>query len=231
VNLICGDCLEVLKTIPSESVDCLVTDPPYRTITGGDSGNRPKGMLKGNKDIFIHQNDIDIGDWFPLVYRVLKEGTHAYVFTNFLNLSEMLVVAKEFGFGLHNLLCWEKNNKTPSQYYMKNCEYVLFLRKGRAKYINNIGSSFTVHKFNNILGNKTHPCEKPTELLKFYISNSTKEGDTVLDPFMGTASCGVACMELKRDFIGIEKDCEYFKIAERRISEERNKIRQGELGL
>lgn len=102
---------------------------------------------------------------------------------------------------------------------MKNCEYVLFLRKGKAKYINNI-SSKTVHKFNNIKGSKLHPTEKPIDLLEFYISNSSQEDDIVLDPFMGSGSTGVACKNLSRQFIGIEIDEKYFKIANKRILDE-----------
>lgn len=217
-RLMLGDCIEIMKKMESCSIDLVCTDPPYRTVTGGDNGNRPKGMLSGNKKLFEHQNDVSIKDWMPEIYRILKDGSHAYVFTNFLNLCEMMEEARNVGFGLHNLLVWEKNNKTPSQFYMKNCEYILFLRKGKAKYINNIGKSDTVHKFNNIIGTKTHPCEKPVDLLKFYICNSTKEGDMVADPFMGTGSCGVACNEARRDFLGIEKDESFYRVAEQKIN-------------
>lgn len=134
-----------------------------------------------------------------------------------MNMREMLNAAYDAGFKLHNILVWEKNNCTPSQFYMKNCEYILFLRKGKAKWINNIGSSKTVHHFDNIIGNKQHPTEKPVDLMKFYIENSTNLGDIVLDPFMGSGSTGIACVETGRDFIGIELDSEYFSTAQKRI--------------
>lgn len=219
IRLVHNDCLKVMDALPENCVDLILTDPPYKTIRGGDSGNRPKGMLSGNRKLFEHQTDINISEWMPKLYRVLKEGSHAYIFTNSLNLTEMLVESEKVGFKLHNVLVWEKNNCTPSQFYMKNCEYVLFLRKGKAKWINDIGGSKTVHKFNNIIGNKTHPCEKPVDLLEFYIKNSTKENDLVLDPFMGTGSCGVACKNSNRKFIGIEKDEQYFNVAKKRIEE------------
>ena len=69
----------------------------------------------------------------------------------------------------------------------------------------------------NIIGNKLHPTEKPIELMKVLISNSSEQNDVVLDPFMGTGSCGVACKELRRDFIGVEIDKKYFDIAKERI--------------
>ena len=127
------------------------------------------------------------------------------------------------GFKHINLLVWEKNNCTPSQFYMKNCEYTLLLRKGASKYINDIGGSKTVHKFNNIIGNKIHPTEKPVELMEFYLKNSSNIGDNVLDMFMGSGSTGIACANNNRNFIGIEIIEEYFNIAEQRIHEAINK--------
>ena len=201
--------------------DLLVTDPPYKTITGGDqngaNSERPKGMLKGNRKLFSHQNNIKPADWMKRVYDCLKEESHAYIFTNTLNLTDMIIEAQKAGFKLHNLLVWEKNNCTPSQYYMKNCEYVLFLRKGKAKWINDIGGSKTVHQFNNIIGNKQHPCEKPVDLLEFYIRNSSKEGDVVFDPFAGSGTTGLAAMRSGRNFVGIELDTVYCDIAKKRI--------------
>lgn len=197
--------------------DLLLTDPPYRTITGGDSDGknsvRPKGMLRGNRKLFAHQSELKPSEWMPKVYNALKDGAQAYIFTNALNLEEMLVSARNAGFKLHNVLVWEKNNCTPSQYYMKNCEYVLFLRKGKAKYINNIGSSKTVHKFANVRG-KRHPCEKPVDLLRFYIENSTQMGDIVLDPFAGCGSTMDAALSCGRNFIGFEINPEWVQKSE-----------------
>lgn len=221
-KIINGDSIESMKLLPSEIFDLVVTDPPYKTITGGDSNGknseRPKGMLSGNRKLFKHQN-IKISDWMSELYRVLKENTHCYIFTNSLNLTEMLNESQKVGFKLHNLLVWEKNNCTPSQYYMKNCEYVLFLRKGKAKWINDIGGSKTVHQFNNIIGNKTHPCEKPIDLLKFYIANSSNKNDVVFDPFVGTGSTLVAAKELNRMYFGYELEEQYYDIACKRVGD------------
>ena len=156
--------------------------------------------------------DIKKSDFFQL-YQVGRFRS------NTINLENYLRICREVGFGLHNLLCWEKNNCTPSQYYMKNCEYVLFLRKGKAKWINDIGGSKTVHQFNNIIGKKTHPCEKPVDLLKFYIANSSNEGDIVFDPFSGTGSTLVAAKELNRQWLGYEIDGEYYNIALNKLTE------------
>lgn len=220
IDLKCGDCLELMKDISTESVDLVVIDPPYKCISGGRPHleNQPSGILSKNDGKIFKYNDIKPEEWFPEIYRVLKEGTQCYVMTNTINLENYLTLARKVGFGLHSVLVWEKNNVTPSRWYMKNGEYTLFLRKGKAKTINNVGSKM-VHKFDNIIGNKKHPTEKPVELMELYVSNSTKEGDIVLDCFMGSGSTGVACKNLNRSFIGFEIDENYFNIAKERIGE------------
>lgn len=218
IKLFNDDCLNVLKNIPDNSIDLIVSDPPYRVISGGKPHKKgqPSGMLSKNDGKIFEHNDINPEIWIPEAYRVLKEGGQCYIMINVLNMENYLRICRETGFGLHNILSWRKLNVTPSRWYMKNCEFTLFLRKGKAKSINNKGSKM-IHTFKNIIGNKKHPCQKPVELMKYYISNSSDEGDTVLDPFMGVGSTGVAAKELHRDFIGIEIDKEYYDIAEKDI--------------
>lgn len=222
-SLLFGDCLERMKEIPEGSVDLCVSDIPYK-LTGGGKGDgvnskRPKGILSDNSQLMKVPN---FEDWLPELYRVMKNGTHIYLMCNFKNLNDLMNKTNKVGFKHINLLVWEKNNCTPSQFYMKNCEYTLLLRKGGSKYINNIGDSKTVHKFNNILGNKVHPTEKPVDLMKFYIENSSKDGDVVLDMFMGSGSTGVACLNTNRKFIGVEMDEHYFNIGVNRILSNKN---------
>lgn len=218
INLMHGDCLELMKDIPDGSVDLILTDPPYSVVTGGgkkNGDNRPSGILYKNNQLM--NNIPNFKDWIDDAYRVLKNSCHAYVMTNSINLSKIIDCAEKSGFKLVNILVWEKNNCTPSQYYMKNCEYTLLFRKGGKRYINNIGLSKTVHRFNNIIGNKAHPTEKPIDLMEFYVRNSSNEGEMVLDMFMGSGSTGVACVNTNRNFIGIELDEKYFEIAKNRI--------------
>ena len=220
IKLLNGDCLERMKEIPDGSVDLCVSDIPYK-LTGGGKGDganskRPKGILADNSQLMKVPK---FEDWLPELYRVMKSGTHLYLMCNFKNLNDLMNKSLAVGFKHINLLVWEKNNCTPSQFYMKNCEYTLLLRKGKSKYINNIGESKTVHKFNNIIGNKVHPTEKPEELMKFYVENSSNVGDTVLDMFMGSGSTGVACVNTNRKFIGVEMNEEYFDIGVKTMRE------------
>ena len=217
VKLYNDDCLNVLKDVDDNSIDLVVTDPPYEVITGGRNGGvkgKPSGILTENKQLMKSIPKVDL--WLSECFRVMKDGTHIYIMTNTLNLTNYLNIINDVGFKLHNLLVWNKNNTTPNRWYMKNCEYVIFARKGFAKSINN-PSSQTVHNFDNIIGNKQHPTEKPVDLMKLYVENSSQVGGTVLDPFMGSGSTGVACKELNRNFIGVELDKQYFDIATKRI--------------
>lgn len=167
--------------------------------------------------LFKH-NDIKFEDWLPEVYRVLKQDTHCYIMINPRNLAELQTKAEKAGFKFQQILIWVKNNSTPNRYYLNSYEMILMLRKGKAKNINHMGTK-NILQINNIIGNKKHPTEKPVELMEILIDNSTGVRDVVLDPFMGSGSTGVACKKLGRDFIGMEIDEKYFKIAEERINE------------
>ena len=217
------DCLRVLKEIDDNSIDLVVTDPPYKTTSRGNSGNSG-GMLQ--KDInmkgkVFNHNDITIKDYASEVYRILKEGSHCYIMTNHKNLQDMLNTLTNVGFSFIKCLIWDKGNKIMGQFYMSQFEYIIFLRKGRGVKINNCGTSDLLSipnkKTKDENGNNIHDTEKPVELMKTLIDNSSNVGDTVLDPFIGSGSTGVACKQLNRNFIGIELDSDYFNIAKERI--------------
>lgn len=222
-KLIHGDCLESLKKMPNESIDLIVTDPPYPTTARGSAGNSG-GMLQ--KDInkkgkvFTH-NNIDCSEYAPEFYRVLKDGSHCYVMTNHINLINMLNTFTANGFHFIKSLIWDKGNKIMGQFYMSQFEYILFFRKGRGVKINNCGTSDIISVPNKKQkgedGKNLHDTEKPVGLMDVLIENSSKEGSLVLDPFMGIGAAGVSAVSLNRNFIGIELDDEYFEIAKNRI--------------
>ena len=230
------DCLNVFKTINDNSIDLIVSDIPYKIISGGCTNDAVKikatkftgGMLNRFDDkthdlvksgkLFEH-NDIKFSEFLPHMYRVLKDNSHCYLMVNGRNLKELQSAAEDVGFKYQNLLVWDKGNATPNKWYMNCCEFILFLRKGKAKNINNLGSK-TILSVPNVR-NKMHPTEKPVELMQILIENSSNENDTVLDPFMGCGSTGIACLNTNRNFVGIELDKNYFEIAQNRI----NKLR------
>ena len=212
-----GDCLEVMDGLIKEGikVDAIITDPPYKVITGGKNGTKgkPSGILTKNKQLMGVIPEFS--DWLPKVFKLLNNDSHAYFMINMLNLKDLMITVEDAGFHIHNVLVWKKNNATPNKWYMKNCEYIVFCRKGKSKFINNCGSK-VVECFDNPR-NKIHPTEKPIGLMELYVSNSTKENEVVFDPFMGSGTTGVAAKNLNRNFIGIEMNETYFEIAKNRI--------------
>ena len=150
-KIIHGDAIKGLSNLPSNSVDLIITDPPYRTTSRGNAGNSG-GMLQ--KDINIKgkvfkNNDVDITDWIEDVYRILKGGSHCYIMTNHKKLQKYLNVETDVGFHFIKNLIWDKGNKIMGQYYMNQFEYILFLRKGKGIKINNCGTSDLLTIYNN----------------------------------------------------------------------------------
>ena len=229
IKIKCSDMLLELRQLSDNSIDCLVTDPPYKIVSGGCTkplggvlGSVTSGILNRNINnvktgSLFDYNSLSFAEWMPEVYRVLKPKSHAYIFISGRRLNELTNEALKTGFIWQNLLVWKKQNVTPNKWYMNQCEFILMLRKGGAKNINDMGST-TCLEFNNILRKKTHPTEKPVDLLKHLILNSTKENETVLDPFMGTGNTGIACIDTNRNFIGFEIDTKFFKFAENKLN-------------
>ena len=222
-KLINGGCMEYMRTLEDESIDLIVTDPPYPTTSRGHAGNSG-GMLQkeiNKKGKVFEHNNIDCTEYAPEFYRVLKDGSHCYVMTNHINLIKMLNVFTDCGFHFIKSLIWNKGNKIMGQYYMSQFEYILFFRKGYGKKINNCGTadilSVPNKKTKDENGKNIHDTEKPVELMKILIENSTQKGDIVLDPFVGVGATALACIESERDYIGIELDENYYNIAKERV--------------
>lgn len=211
-----ADARDILKQIDTESIDCVITDCPYKVISGGCTNttfkmmNSNSEMIKSGK-LFDH-NDIEFREWIPDVYRVLKQNTHCYIMVNSRNVKDLQIEAEKAGFEFQNMLIWEKGNTTPNKWYMQGFEIILMLRKGKARPINEPGTSNIIRIQNNV-GNKLHPTEKPPKLMEILIRNSTNENEIVLDPFMGVGGTVIAAKQLNRQYIGIEIDKKYYDIA------------------
>ena len=224
------DVLELMKTMSDESIDLIVTDPPYKVTARGNAGNSG-GMMQDKLSmqgkIFKH-NDIKPSEYIPEFYRLLKDGSHCYIMTNHVNLHEMLNVAKESGFHFIKSLVWNKGNKIMGQYYMSQFEYILYFRKGRGKKINKCGTADILEipnkKTKGEDGKNIHDTEKPVELMKVLIENSSNIDEVVFEPFMGVGSTIMACIELDRKYIGCEIDEKYYNIAKNRIENTINSV-------
>lgn len=213
-----SDGVMLLKDLSENSVDLIVTDPPYKVTARGSAGTTG-GMLKKeifNKGQVFNYNNLSPKDYAPLMFRCLKDGGHCYIMTNHVNLIEMLNTFTSVGFHFIKSLIWNKGNKITGQFYMSQFEYILFFRKGKAVQINNCGTSDILSipnkKTKNAEGKNLHDTQKPVELMSILIQNSTKTGELVVDPFAGLFTTAIACKQLKRRFIGCEIDPTYYNI-------------------
>jgi DNA modification methylase len=199
------------------TVDLVVTDPPYKLTSGGKNTGKMGGILS-TKNYNNNGSIVDCGltwkDIIDICSGAIGDG-HIYIMANDKNVYPMLHEANN-KFRFHNLLVWKKDNSVANRWYMKNCEFIGFFYKGKAQYINDMGSQ-QVMEFPNPK-NKIHPTQKPVELFERLILNSSKENQIVYDPFMGAGTAGIACINTKRNFIGCEKDPKYFDIACERLT-------------
>ena len=217
------DYKQLTKSLPNESIDLIVTDPPYKTTARGCSGTMGGYWKeeKAKKGIIFDNNDIDCKDYFPEFYRILKDGTILYIMCNNVNLQHFLIQGTKAGFKFVKSIIWEKGNKICGRYYMGCYEYILLFRKGKDRPINHCGTpdilNIPIKKLKDNNGKNLHDTEKPTELMEILIKNSSNENEIVLDPFMGIGKTGIACKHLKRKFIGNDIDTNFFKIAKELI--------------
>jgi len=232
-TLYLGDCLEVMRSIPDKSVDAVITDPPYETSFTVFTKNISE--LKGNsatkrlneKDWFYDHK------WLRDCSRALKDYGAWYVFMNTEGFSSLCALSIELGLKPMRRLVWLKTNSMPSiprKNYRNSTELIMYGVKGNkvgcfnAKNQQEIKSYFEYPIVGGAVRTE-HPTQKPVDLVKTFIKISTNEGDTILDPFMGSGTTGVACVQTGRNFIGIEIDEGYFKIAEKRINEAKQQMR------
>ena len=212
-----GDFMQ--NNLPNESVNMIATDPPYKTTSRGNSGGTG-GMLNTQLTregkIFNH-NNLNIEDYVDELYRVLKPKGHLYIMTNNKNLTHFLSVINKSKFNVFKTLIWFKNTPITNMWYMDTHEYIIFARKGKAKRINNCGTKSVLEI--PVVKNRLHPTEKPIDLMKIMIENSSQEGDIVLDPFAGVGSTLVGAKELNRQYIGYEIDSKYHVLGQERLGE------------
>ena len=210
------DCFKVLEGLPDNSIDLIVSDVPYHIVIGTRC-SKNKGYPAKNQGKLFEYDSIKPSEYMQLLYDKLKDNSHIYLMINEKNLAHLQLEAEKVGFKFQQLIIWNKGNCIPNHYYLKCYEPIIMLRKGSAKDINNMNTKNIIDVPNIKAGTKVHPTEKPIELMKILIENSSNERDVVLDMFMGSGSTGVSALECNRKFIGCEIDKQYYDIAEDRI--------------
>ena len=213
-KVICGDCLDILKDIPDKSVDLVLTDIPYNAVS---VENNPR--LKSNGLRVFTKGDADyvnfsIKEMLEQLIRIC--GGSFYVFCDFEQISEIRKYLK-LSDCTTRLIVWEKTNPSPvngKSVWLSGIEVAVYGKMSRATF--NEFCKNTVLKYPSG-SSKIHPTQKPIELFKYLIDVSSNTGDTILDPFLGSGTTALAAKQLGRNFIGIEINPDYCKIAEDRL--------------
>lgn len=221
----CIDCLEGLKEIPDNSVDLVVTDPPYFLSMGhaGDRDNARKIMGTSNRTF----NDLAIAkpfysQLFQEYRRVLKEDGSFYFFTDWRGYAFYFPIINA-ELPVRNLIVWDKKSG-PGSYYSFAHELIIFgtaapkLKNKGGTNVCRVPAFCSGAKSTN--GEKVHPTQKPVELIQKFIEDATDPGAVVLDTFMGSGTTAVACLRTGRNYIGFELDEKYHAIAMERIAAE-----------
>jgi site-specific DNA-methyltransferase (adenine-specific) len=234
INLVLGDCLEKMKDIPDKSIDSIITDPPYGTTAcKWDSiipfepmweelkriRNDNSVIILFGQNLFSYKLAISNESEFryPLIWEKTKAG-------GFLNARRMPLSAHEDILVFYKKLPNYFPQKTIGKPYTKKAItngdgnlYGKFDRIGSVNINNGDRYPRSVIKFSNANNKTVHPTQKPLELIEYLIKTYTLENETVLDFTMGSFTTAIACLNTKRNFIGIEKDENYFKIGTDRV--------------
>jgi DNA modification methylase len=216
--LIQGDCREILPLL--SGLAAIVCDPAYK-LTAGGNGKASGGMSGGWLDDYDNKGapvivNTDWPELTPLLFAALGPDADCYLMTNDKNLQACLNSLTLAGFKIHNILVWDKRTATANRWYMKNCEFVVYAWKGKAKMINFPGSRQLISMPQ--IDETDHPTEKPAALMSHLIGNSSERGGLVCDPQMGSGTTGVSAIQLSRRFVGIELEAKFYDYALERIT-------------
>ena len=220
-----GDCMERMKEIPVGSVDMVLTDPPYEiSNSGGGMMNRDnRDFIRNIDKMGMCKSGFDVSGFLDACLEkfVHKSSFCGVFFCSMKQLSSYINWAEgnklQVGVGV-----WHKTNPPPlcNFKYLNDVEYWVYIKGNKSKILGNYHSKSMVYisqinkKDIKLYG---HPTIKPVELLEKFLTNHSLEGAVILDPFMGSGSTGVACVNTNRKFIGTEIDDGYFKISSERI--------------
>ena len=243
-QILLGDCIAHMQALPENSVDCIFADPPYN-LQLQQSLSRPDqsvvDAVDDDWDKFSDAAEYDAfsRNWLAAAHRILKPTGTLWVIGSYHNIYRMGQILTDLGFWILNDVVWHKTNPMPNfrgTRFQNATETMLWVQKKQgAKYTFNYHALKHLNdgtQMQNVWhiplctgaerikgddGKKAHATQKPEALLYNVIAAATNPGDVILDPFFGSGTTGAVAKKLGRDFIGIERDASYVKIARARI--------------
>lgn len=221
--LILDDCFNYLSKIEDNSIDLILTDPPYDiSKKSGFSSGKLSKFTQISIDFGYWDTEIDLDKLFKEYYRVLRKGGTLIIFYDIWKSNMIKDFANKYKFKQPRVGQWLKNNPVPVNSkinYLSNCsEYFFTFVKDKnatfnSEYDNGIYNFPLCHGKERL----EHPTQKPLGLIKSLILKHSKESDLVLDTFSGTGTTAVACIETDRKFICVERDEKYYQLSKLRI--------------
>lgn len=210
------DAVEWLKSLSDESIDLLITDPPYESLekhrSKGTTTRLTNSKSSSNQWFKIFPND-RFEELFTEIYRVLKKNSHFYLFCDPETMFHAKPIAEQVGFKFWKPIIWDKVKIGMGYHYRARYENILFFEKGKRK-LNNLSIPDIIECPRIHRG---YPTEKPVDVSKVLIEQSTNSGEIVADPFFGSCSVGVAAFETGRFFIGNDISTDAHKVASERV--------------
>lgn len=223
--LILDDCFNYLSKIEDNSIDLILTDPPYDiSKKSGFSSGKLSKFTQISIDFGYWDTEIDLDKLFKEYYRVLRKGGTLIIFYDIWKSNMIKDFANKYKFKQPRVGQWLKNNPVPVNSkinYLSNCsEYFFTFVKDKnatfnSEYDNGIYNFPLCHGKERL----EHPTQKPLGLIKSLILKHSKEGDLVLDTFSGTGTTAVACIETDRKFICVERDDKYYQLSKSRLEQ------------
>lgn len=241
-----GDCIEILKSLPDQSIDAIFADPPYNMQLQKELRRPNESVVDAVTDEWDQFEDFAAYDeftrcWLAECRRVLKDTGTIWVIGTYHNIFRVGTMLMDLEYWILNSVTWQKVNPMPNfrgTRFTNATETLIWAKKSQAqkKYTFNYHAMKALNddkQMQNVWyiplctgaerikinGRKAHSTQKPEALLYRVILSSTNPGDVILDPFFGTGTTGAVAKKLRRNFIGIERDSVYITIARERIAQ------------
>ena len=245
-QILCGDCIEIMRKMPDASVDAIFADSPYNLQLGEKTLYRPEDQtaaraVRDSWDAFESNEEYDkfTRDWMRECKRILKPTGAMWVVGSYHNIFRVGSILQDMGFWILNDIVWVKTNPMPNfrgtrftnahetliwatptktGKYTFNYETMKKLNGGKQMRSDwDINICLGEERVKDANGKSLHNTQKPMDLLRRVILSSTKPGDIILDPFVGSGTTAAAAKELGRKFIGIDREPVYVNAARERV--------------
>lgn len=224
-KITCADCMDILKQLPDKCIDLCCCDPPYLyKRLGGKGCFLEDSVRKLSNDLNDIKDGFDIDNIFNEFKRVTKKF-NLFCFCSNAQISSIMSWGEKNKY-ITNLLIWHKPNVAPfaNGVWKQDCEFCIHIRESGAYFEGKAEIKNKVFTLPTVRGKWGHPTEKPLQIIERYLTLGSKENDLVLDCFSGSGTTAIACHNLKRRFICIERDEEYYQKSCERLEQHRRQL-------